>query len=285
MVLSLSVLADWAARKGLPGEAVEEEEGVKGVREPTFFEKTLVARGSPDWLWQANNEKALLDCMMADEPDLELAMALLKRPKVNVNYADPEFGLTCCHYACKLGLMELLLLFFQNKAKPAPDKLGNMPEHLAARAGHTDLVRLMMNRVKEAKGNFDKANSFGWTALHYACANGQTQAAKLLAYAKCSIYARDEQGITPAMWAAKNGHASTLHELLEIGFDLEKRDYQGLRVADHAQGNLHMRARFLVSLKVMFFCCCYLLLFVLLIFVDALSDCKDCLRREGVTRL
>ena len=57
-------------------------------------------------------------------------------------------------------------------------------------------------------------NSDGWTALHYAAANGQDNIAKFLIDHGVDLNATNEDGWTALHLLARNGHYSTVYTLL-----------------------------------------------------------------------
>ncbi|XP_070180346.1 uncharacterized protein [Littorina saxatilis] len=70
-----------------------------------------------------------------------------------------------------------------------PDKEGNTPLIFAAQAGHTDVVRVMLQEFKGIR--IDQANRLGFTALMKAAIQGRTDAARLLLYAGADPKLRD----------------------------------------------------------------------------------------------
>ncbi|XP_041374862.1 photoreceptor ankyrin repeat protein-like [Gigantopelta aegis] len=62
-----------------------------------------------------------------------------------------------------------------------PDKEGNTPLIFAAQAGHSDVVRILLQDYKGIK--IDHANKLGFTALMKAAIQGRTDCARLLLYA------------------------------------------------------------------------------------------------------
>lgn len=235
-VLPLAVLANWCARKGYPRPKEEEEEKVE-EKPRTLWDEALAVRGHPDHLWAANNENALVECMSADEPDVELVKQLLSKPKVSVEAKEPTFGFTPIHFAARLGSIPLAALILDRNPEFVPDKMGNTPLHLAAKGGFNEFAKLLLPR----KASLDAKNKNGWTPLTWACSGGHAAVATTLIAAKATVGVQDVDGRTEAMWAAKHGHSEALAVLLDKGFDLNISDKFGLAVADHAQDHLHLR--------------------------------------------
>jgi len=239
-VLSLAALVHWAAIHGYP-EVVMPEEEDQEEKPKTIFDLALVVREHSDYLWSANSEGALIECMLADEPNPQLVETLLRKPKVDVNAKDDSFGFTGCHFAARLGDTVLLSLIMDKKANLVPCKMGNTPLHLAAKGGYDAFVKLLMTK----KARLEDKNKNGWTPMTWACAYGHVEVVKTLLDAKAKLGIEDADGRTEAMWAAKHGHAEVLRLLLEAGFDFNKTDKYGLAVADHAQDHLDLRRSFL----------------------------------------
>ncbi|XP_065084469.1 uncharacterized protein LOC135706743 [Ochlerotatus camptorhynchus] len=82
------------------------------------------------------------------------------------NNADPnemdDNKWTALHYACKNGNVEIVQFFIDRGATPL---------HIAAGYGHLNIVKLLIaNNVDP-----NEMDDYKWTALHYACRNGNVQ--------------------------------------------------------------------------------------------------------------
>ncbi|XP_047101093.1 uncharacterized protein LOC124719939 [Schistocerca piceifrons] len=64
-----------------------------------------------------------------------------------------------------------------------------------------------------------RGGPWGWTALHWAAARGDVEAARLLVGAGAAVDARDDYGWTPLHHAALNGRAEVAAALLVAGAD------------------------------------------------------------------
>jgi len=197
----------------------------------------LAVKGHPDHLWAANNEQALVECMTADEPDIELVKQLLSKPKVSVEAEDSTFGFTPLHFAARSGDTQIGALILDRNPDFTPDKMGNTVLHLSAKGGFNEFVKMLLPR----RAVLDGKNKNGWTPLTWACSGGHANVATTLIAAKASVGVKDVDGRTEAMWAAKHGHSEALAVLLDKGFDLNLSDKFGLAVADHAQDHLELR--------------------------------------------
>ena len=82
---------------------------------------------------------------------------------------------------------------------------GVTPLHLAASAGHTEILRLYASKDGSLLEVKDK---HGRTPLHYACQDGHVEVAKFLKEQGCNPEHKDKKGITPKTLAMINGHTN-----------------------------------------------------------------------------
>ncbi|XP_059142863.1 ankyrin repeat domain-containing protein 33B-like, partial [Physella acuta] len=92
-------------------------------------------------------------------------------------------GRTGLSHLCSTGLTPALELLIDVPELDVnlPDKEGNTPLILAAQAGHTDAVRILLQDFKGIR--IDQPNRLGMTALMKAAIQGRTDCARLLLYA------------------------------------------------------------------------------------------------------
>ena len=98
---------------------------------------------------------------------------------------------------------------------------------IAAYKGQEDNVRALLARGAQV-------NQPGWTALHYAAANGHRDLVFLLLEHNAFIDALSPNGTTPLMMAARDGHIDTVNFLLEEGADRNLRNGAGYTAYDMA---------------------------------------------------
>ncbi|XP_057491379.1 ankyrin repeat-containing protein At5g02620 [Actinidia eriantha] len=107
----------------------------------------------------------------------------------------------------------------RKKSKESPGKRGDLPLHLAARAGNSSKVRDILQRfdANAVKELLSKQNQEGETALYVAAENGNaavvSELLKYLDLETASIAAKN--GYDSFHVAAKQGHLDVLKELLQ----------------------------------------------------------------------
>lgn len=111
--------------------------------------------------------------------------------------------------ACQHGRLEVARLLLRSGAKVLPNSEGLYPQHLAARAGHADICRLLVEEAGADGGGKDRRDKYNlWTPMHHACVGGterHTECLKVLVQAGCDINAVDEYGKSPGFYAAWYG--------------------------------------------------------------------------------
>lgn len=120
----------------------------------------------------------------------------------------------------------------------ALDEVGGTPLHLAATAGHEDVVLLLLARG----GDCGAKDSEGWTPLHEAAKAGHLAVVVQLLDHGADIGSVGPGGARPLHICAANGFAGLCALLLERGADLEAADSTGATPLLHAAfgGNLEV---------------------------------------------
>ena len=67
----------------------------------------------------------------------------------------------------------------------------------------------------------------GWTALNFAAFAGHTDVVRLLVDAGSPVNKRDKDGTTALMWAAQYNHGPATQLLLEVGADVNNQEVHG----------------------------------------------------------
>jgi ankyrin repeat protein len=138
------------------------------------------------------------------------AMRVALQHGVDVNPLG-QLGHTPLHEVRSADAAMLLLEFGAVIQKQ--DSSGNTLLHLAAVAGRTEVVKLLLERWPEGARERDRRQN---TPLHWAAAGGQREAARLLL--ECwseGMQAETEYGETPLHYAARQGRIEVMKLFLE----------------------------------------------------------------------
>ena len=137
--------------------------------------------------------------------------------------AGAEVDIFC---ASGLGDVEKVAGFLEKNPKLVNAKVresDDSPLHWAARAGRTEVVRLLLAEGAEV----DAQNDIKRTALHVAADKGQTDVVKLLVENGSNLEIRGAAGQTPLHEAVSSGHYDVAEFLLRKGADVNTRNYRG----------------------------------------------------------
>jgi len=87
------------------------------------------------------------------------------------------------------------------------DKTGETALHIAARFGHDECARVLLQGTDQQRANLDLAEkSFAWSPLHIAAVDGHLSVAQLLVDAGADVDKLDSSGWTAKEHAALRGH-------------------------------------------------------------------------------
>ena len=110
-----------------------------------------------------------------------------------------------------------------------PNLNGETPLMIASLYGLLPEVKTLVD-IK----NVD-VNKSGWTALHYACTNGNLKVAEFLLDKGAKVNALSSSNTTPLMLAIRSGNIELTKLLLDRGADLSIRNHQGYSAIDVAE--------------------------------------------------
>jgi ankyrin repeat protein len=136
-------------------------------------------------------------------------------------YGDPAS--TLLHKAVKAGDIELVEFFTttNNRDLNVKDKLGFTPLHVAILNGQTEIAKLLI----EEGANINVQNDHGSTLLHSAIFKCQDEIAKLLIEKGTDINLKDvENGATPLHVAIYRGKKEIVKLLIKEGANIDLRN-------------------------------------------------------------
>jgi ankyrin repeat protein len=158
---------------------------------------------------------------------------LLKRG-FDPNTIEAERGDTGLILALREDSMKVFALLLNTPGVnlEAHARNGDTALMIAAWRGKLDAVRALIAKDAEV-------NQSGWTALHYAAANGHNDIVALLLENYAYIDAESPNGTTPMMMAARGGHILTVKLLLDEGADATLKNGAGMSAIDFARSGHH----------------------------------------------
>lgn len=144
---------------------------------------------------------------------------------------EKETDLIPLSLAALAGHMDVVLLLLEHGARSLPNSNGEYPIHFAARKGHADICRLLVQPVharpnteglseggEERHEGWDKADKYNeWTPLFHAARWGHEDCVRVLLEAGARREVVDEVGCLAVHWAAWYGHMGCVELLLPKG--------------------------------------------------------------------
>jgi hypothetical protein len=156
------------------------------------------------WLWVCNE----------DRPSLYMSTMCPEKPE-----AVPLY------YAAMLGFRDLVdhLIAKHPGHVNARGGIEMTPMHVAASAGHADILSLLLEHGADLEG----PGQHNGTPLYRASWSGKVEAGQTLLDRGADVNARNHVHWTPLMSAAMNGHAEFVRMLLKRGAVIGARDVTG----------------------------------------------------------
>lgn len=116
--------------------------------------------------------------------------------------------------ACQHGRPEIVALLLQNGFVVKADLGGFYPQHIAAKSGQADCLRVLLQSGQANINETDKYSN--WTPLFHAVGR-KLDCVQTLIDAGCDLNVTDDAGRTPLHYAAWQGHIACVNLLLQAG--------------------------------------------------------------------
>jgi hypothetical protein len=153
----------------------------------------------------------------------DLAEHLITEHPEHVN-ARGVRGMTPIHVAASAGHSDILSLLIEHGADVnGRDKYGNTPLYQATRNARLEAGQLLLTRGAD----IDARNDFNAPALVYVAIQGHVEFARMLLERGAVIDARDHDDSTPLHFAVAQGRTQVAQLLLEHGTDVNARNKLG----------------------------------------------------------
>ena len=141
-------------------------------------------------------------------------------------------GKLAIHYASMNGCIDALRILIKNGCNlNAIDSDNNTPQVYAIRYNQNDALNLLY----ESGVDINPTNTFGYSLIHYAATNNKFDAIKIITNkiksSECdqtkSIFGKNDDGLTPANFAAANDHLEIFAYFIDNGCDINHKDRSG----------------------------------------------------------
>lgn len=208
-IVAATIALRWAAREGL-----------------TESTKILLSVGAQAGRQDSNTKTVLMEA--CEIGHLGVVQTLVKHLKAQgLNERDWR-GLTALYYATQGGHEDVVGLLLSKGAQAnIADYDKRTPLMVASEQGHVDVVRMLVHslglQALEAK------DQKGQTALYHAAIQGHEEIVEVLLAKGAQANSSDNQGRTPFVEAAKNGHLGVIQTLAQhMGLEgLNEKDRKG----------------------------------------------------------
>lgn len=176
--------------------------------------------------------------------NLDVAECLVKAG-ADLKAVDTE-GDTPLHKASFVGNYEIVKLLLDSGAPiSVPDINGQIPLHKASFRGHLEICSLLL-QSKEVSNNKEKKKSvsfkgvdvldkLGNTPLYLSSLYGKHECVRLFIKEGANIKHQNGVGMTCLHVASYEGHLETCKVLIELGSEIDVRDFDGKSIPEWAQ--------------------------------------------------
>lgn len=116
--------------------------------------------------------------------------------------ASGNDDLNALSLACESGHIDIARLLISKGAKLVANAAGYYPQHLAARQGHADMLRLLLDAERSSQQVDIIDKYYRWTPLFHAASEGHADCVQLLLACGADIAVQDEFSQTAVHYAA-----------------------------------------------------------------------------------
>ncbi|CAH3178494.1 unnamed protein product [Porites lobata] len=165
------------------------------------------------------------------------AVNVLLQDGANVALTDKRLGCTALHFAAGSSdnSGEILRCLIENGADVnGVNKVKHTPLMIAAIRGHINALTLLIKHG----ANVDLQDSDGYKALHFAVHGSDisSEIFSCLIGIGADVNARTNNGVTPLMIAAEEGHINAVTSLVKCGANVDLQDKYGNTALHYAAG-------------------------------------------------
>lgn len=184
--------------------------------------RLLLEKGANPEARRNNGDTALAAATSEEVQELLSKAVAAKELKTLLQYQSADDILLSSSRYGTTAIVEVLL--DQNRGNiEARDKEGETPLILAARGGHADTVRLLLDKG----ATIDARTKHNSTALHMAADGGHENIARLLLEKGAMVDAKTNYDSTPLLLSANDGHEDVVRLLLDHGAYVNATDQDG----------------------------------------------------------
>jgi ankyrin repeat protein len=223
-------------------------EGIHGAAQRgNEGEVTRLLDGDPTLLERRDDEGYTVLTVAAEHGQLGVMRLLVQR---GANIDARDWGRTALHYAADYGHEEVVAFLLEKGAQASTRDDNNVtPLMLASENGHVGVVKMIMTHTG-AEGLEDR-NIDGRTALWYAARGGHGEVVAFLLEKGAQASTRDDNNVTPLMWACIKGHLGVVrilvHHTKGKGLDATDNEYGWTALHGAAFWGRQEVVRFLLS--------------------------------------
>jgi CDK inhibitor PHO81 len=178
----------------------------------TVCQQLLDAGATPNNLDRDNYSPLIYATLKGDVASVRV---LLEKGMVSVQSSPQMSDFSPLSLAARAGHTDVVVLLLEHGANSLPNSNGEYPIHLAAQEGHGAICRLLLRL--EGWDTPDKYHE--WTPLFHAARYGRSECVRILVGGGCRVLMRDELGHNASHYAAWHGHQECLEPLLRATTD------------------------------------------------------------------